>query len=65
VIVATATGGLGNYVYSLYNGSGVNFSTTVNTSCFTELVAGFYKCSEWKCFIVCDCIWEYQSLLQL
>jgi hypothetical protein len=44
VIVATATGGLGNYVYSLYNGQVLILLLLQLTPVVsTELVAGFYN----------------------
>ena len=46
VIVATATGGLGNYVYTLLNGSGtpiVPAPTQLTPGNFTQLSAGIYQ----------------------
>ena len=46
VIVAKATGGLGNYIYTLYNGSGVAITPAPVQSTpgrFDGLVAGFYQ----------------------
>ncbi|CAN1488082.1 Gliding motility-associated, C-terminal domain [Flavobacteriaceae bacterium] len=45
VIIATATGGLGNYVYTLLNGSGLPLAftpTQVTPGNFTQLPAGTY-----------------------